>query len=499
MSDKISKILKWKPSEKLVAALAVCALAMILVPLLRLCMYSVPWWDDYGYANYVKAGFDDTCTLWKAIKGGIAAAVDEWHSWQGTYSAIFGAALVPLIWGDKMYGWGPAYLIVFLTVSVLVFVWTFIRNILKGDAWNTVILQAGCAAMIVMFIYSAQQGLYWYDGGAIYVAPYSLSLLFFSAMMKLWKAEKKSAVAAWMIVCVVLAFLVGGGSYVTTLQSLLVVCSVLALSIWQRRDLIWRFVPVTAMSLIGFLLNVLAPGNSCRGEYYVGWGMGPVEAVFNSFVEGVKRFPELTGLRTLPVLILLAPFMWQIVKKTEFKFRYPLLILLWSFCLYAATFTPGLYALGSVVLDRMLCVIKFTLQLALLLNEMYLLGWFCQKRRAAGKAEHEGKACWWFYPVIGACMLLIFAGESNQAGNYSAYGAYYYIHTGEANNFYQEYQERVALLQSDEPNIVFEPYQWRPWFLCAGELSDNPNDHQNVVVANWYKKQSVICKEKESE
>ena len=96
-------------------------------------------------------------------------------------------------------------------------------------------------------------------------------------------------------------------------------------------------------------------------------------------------------------------------------------------------------------------------------------------------------------------MLLIFAGESNQAGNYSAYGAYYYIHTGEANNFYQEYQERVALLQSDEPNIVFEPYQWRPWFLCAGELSDNPNDHQNVVVANWYKKQSVICKEKESE
>ncbi len=43
--------------------------------------------------------------------------------------------------------------------------------------------------------------------------------------------------------------------------------------------------------------------------------------------------------------------------------------------------------------------------------------------------------------MMGLEFIMIFQASSNQAGHYSSYGAYYYVHTGEAYNFHQEYPE----------------------------------------------------------
>ena len=489
----------WKPDKRLVGLAAVAAVAVMLVPLLRLCTYTVPWWDDYGYAFYVKSGYQDSCTLMDAIRGGISAAVDEWWRWEGTYTAIFLGTMVPLIWGEAYYGWGPAFLILFLTFSVFVLTGVVLKRLFRAETWTALILQSGCTILVVMFIYSAQRGFYWYDGGAFYVAMSSFTMLFAAVMLLLIKAEKKGTVILLCAAGMLLAFLTGGGNYVTTLQGALLACSMFAWVLWQNRDKVWRILPVTVVSVASCLLNVLAPGNSVRGNQYVGWGMEPGQAVLASFLEAGRRFWELTGWRTLAVLVLLAPFMWQVVRKSGLRFRYPLVLVLWSVCMYAATFTPALYALGSVVLARMLCTIKITLQILLFVNELYLLGWICTKRREWGRKEREGAVYWWFYPLMAAFMLLIFAKESNQAGNYSAYGAYYYIKSGEANNFYQEYQVRLEKLKGEEANVVVEPYHWRPWFLCAGELSENPEADQNELIARWYGKESVICKEQKAE
>ena len=125
----------------------------------------------------------------------------------------------------------------------------------------------------------------------------------------------------------------------------------------------------------------------------------------------------------------------------------------------------------------------------------YLLGWLCQRLQQRDRKVWDGRVCWWFYPILAALMLFIFTQETNQAGNYSAYGAYYYIKTGEANNFYQEYLVRLEKLRGEEPDVVVEPYHWRPWFLCAGELSGDPDADQNRLIARWYGKQSVVCRE----
>ena len=69
------------------------------------------------------------------------------------------------------------------------------------------------------------------------------------------------------------------------------------------------------------------------------------------------------------------------------------------------------------------------------------------------------------------------------------------MHTGEAYNFYQEYLKRVEILKSSEPDVVLSPYHYRPWLLCMGDLSDDPDNEANRAVANWYGKSSVVVKD----
>lgn len=220
--------------------------------------------------------------------------------------------------------------------------------------------------------------------------------------------------------------------------------------------------------------------------------MSPAKAVLYSFAEGGKHLWEFTGWMTLVLLLLMLPMVWHMVKQTRFSFRWPGLVSLWSVCLYATGFTPSLYSMGHGGLERTLNAVKLTWQLLLILNLVYWCGWFGRRR------ESEGRMCrWWFYPLIAAAVLLVFWTEPNQAGSFSSYGAYYYVSTGEANNFYQEYLARVEILKSDEPVAVFEPYHWRPWLICMGDLSDDPENESNHALQAWYGKKAVICVEQE--
>lgn len=259
----------------------------------------------------------------------------------------------------------------------------------------------------------------------------------------------------------------------------------------------WLLLPSLLVYGCGFYMNVSAPGNQVRAAYYVGWGYPPAEAVLRSFQEAFLHLGEFSGWITVAVLILLFPIVWHMVGKTKFSYRLPGLVLAASVCLYATGFTPTLYAMGHGGYGRVLNCVKITYQILLVMNEVYWLGWL------RGILEKKGTVCfregtpWWFYGLVGAGMLFIFAFLSrSQAGCYSSYGAYYFVHTGEAYNFYQEYQARIETIKSGGPDVVVEPYIFKPWFLCIKELSENPNAEENMAMAMWYGKNSISCAQK---
>lgn len=491
---RYKEMILWKPSMKLVAGLAIAAFAVMMVPLLRLALYSVPWYDDYLFGRVAKVAMEEAGNYWGAVKGAVESVRTEWYAWQGTYTSIFFMTLTPLIWGEDKYFLGPVFLLLFLALSVFVLVKVLVKDVLKADRASCLVLQAAAAATVIMFIYTAKEGFYWYNAGFHYVGMHSLLLVFTAGVISLLRARKKGSIVVLLLLSMLGALMVAGGNFVTTLQGLLVLLSIAALGTWfyKRRALL--LLPSIAIYAVGFYKNVTAPGNDKRAANFVGWGYSPAESILRSFWEAFRYLGEFTGWITLAVLVLLVPVIWQMIKKCDFHFHYPGLVLLWSFCLYATGFTPSLYSLGHAGLSRTLNAVKITYQLLLLLNEVYWLGWLNGYLRKKGKETPAGPAFWWFYPVMGAVMLLIFHTAPNQAGCYSAYGAYYYIHTGEAYNFHQQYLERVEVLKSDVQDVLFEPYRFKPWFLCVDDLSEDPDNEANWAMAVWYGKNSVAVK-----
>lgn len=496
IQSRMKEILTWKPSLPVIGAVTVAALLLLLVPLLRLAIYAVPWYDDFNYGNFAKAAMVKNLDIIGALRGAWECARVQWYAWQGTFSSIFFMTLTPVIWGEQYYFIGPVFLILILTISVFLLIGTLARQVLHVDWISTLGLQAIATSMVIELIHTSQAGFYWYNGGVHYVGMHSFCMLFVVILVHLSCVKK---VKSWKGILLVIAgmlfaLLAGGSNFVTALQGLLVLCSLLAVMFFADKRKILRFLPVLVVFAFAFYRNVAAPGNAVRARSYVGWGYSPLQAVLHSFLEAFKYLWKFTGWMTIAYMILLVPIIWQIVGKRKVSYRLPGLLLVWSFCLYATGFTPSLYSLGHAGLGRTLNAVKITYQILLLINEVYFIGWFRGVLEKKDRLLVWNGCPWWFYGIVGIWMFAILHWAPNQAGCYSSYGAYYYVHTGEAYNFHSEYLERVELLHSDEKNVVFESYQYRPWMLCMGDLDENPDTEENRAVAAWYDKDSVTVR-----
>lgn len=516
LKDKLKNIIMWRPDMRLVAALFVVALVLLLIPLVRMAIYSVPWYDDYNYGKFVKGFLSEERSLQSALKGAQYCTKTMWYAWQGTFSSIFLMSLVPLIWGEEYYFLGALFLIGILTVSMLIFVKSLSRNLFQADAASGVALAAGVTAMTVVLIHHPHQGFYWYNAGIHYIGMHSLLLLTIAAWVKLVTGAgklKSALLIAWTLLGAVCA---GGANYVTSLQGFLVGGSIIALGLVLRKKRVWLLLPSMLVYGYGFYKNMSAPGNAKRSAIYRDSGMSTdvVSAVTNSFVEAARFMKTFNWQMTLMVVILLAPIIWRIVKKSKCRFRYPGILLLWSVCLYATGFTSSLYVTGAVALARVVNAIKITYQILVIANEIYWLGWICRKLEqrtdcknkwlkrlaAAGEGTARPKgAPLAFFAVAGMVMLGIFAMDPIKVHHYSSWAAYYYVHTGEANEFHKQYLERVEAIKNGGGTVIVEPYVFRPWILAIADLSEDPNAESNVAMAEWYHKEAILCIHQEEE
>ncbi len=498
MKEKIKKALTWRPQKWLVAVGAMLALGVVLLPLFRILPYTAPWYDDYTYGVYAHRFLGEEWSLGSAIQGAWYCTRTSWYAWQGTFSSIFFMSMVPLIWGEQYYFLGPLFILLLLLSALLVFTKVLLRDVLEAEWPFCLAIQAIVTGTVFVLIYTPNGGFFWYNAAVHYVGMHSFLLLLAASWIKLLRGAGRVSCVFLVLWSLLGAVLAGGANFVTTLQGLILGFSFVGLGIMLKNKRVFLLLPSLAVYAFCFYKTVSAPGNNVRKGVLSGYGMGEAEAILRSFQEAVNKIPEFTGLITVAVMVLLFPLAWQMVKRLSFSFRFPGLLLLWSFCFYATGFTPSLYSLGHAGLGRTLNAVKITFQLLLFANEIYWLGWLQKKRKKTDKVSEKG-AMWWFYPVVGICMFCIFSVEPNQSAKYSSFAAYYYVHTGEAYNFHQEYLERIEKIQSGGPDVVVKPYAYKPWILQSAQLSSSPDAEENRAVASWYDKNSITCIADESE
>lgn len=496
--EKIKNILKKAPSTKMIAIFALATLAVLLVPLVRVAFYAVPWYDDYGYAQFVKNFLTQEASFASMWEGLVYTVKTQWYAWQGTYSSVFFMALMPGLWGDDKYFIAPLFLIFLLLISIFVFVKVVVRDVLHADLASCLTLQAVMAIVVIELIHAPQHGFYWYNAGVHYVGMHSFLLLWLAMSIKLIQSDVLYKRIILVVGTVLGAVIVAGSNFVTSLQGTLLILSLIGVScLVYKKEVVGRLLwllPSLAIYTFGYYKNVSAPGNAVRAGYYVGWGLSPIKAILQSFVEAADKMGRFTGWITIAIMILMVPVIWQMVGKISYEFRMPGLLLLWSVCLYATGFTPSLYSMGNEGLARTLNVVKITYQLLLFANEVYWLGWLRRKMEKKGKKVTSGKIGWWFYPVMGILMLGIFVVDESPTGTYSSWATYYYVHNGECHNFYHQYLDRVEKIKAGGPTVEVVPYTWRPWVICMGDLEEDPGSEPNRFMAEWYGKEAIICK-----
>lgn len=482
---------KMKISERIFSVCALIILVFALLPLFRLGLYASPFYDDYGYGSVVKHTVVAGGGLAEIIQAVIYNVKTTWYSWQGTYGSIIFMSVMPAVFGEQYYFIGSWVMIGALSVSVFCFSGTVARKYAGADRIQTAGVSSITVLLVVELIYTAHQGFYWYNGAVHYVFMYSLMLFMLTACINMIFSKNIALCVVHEVLLIFLSFLVAGANFVVALQGMLFLLTLGMISAIKKNKKGFLIIPAVLVYAYGMRLNLAAPGNAVRSAFYTGFS--PVKSIYMSFWHAFLYIPEFTGLITVVVMLVLAPVLWNIVIKSNGKFRYPGIVSLYSFCLYATGFTPSLYGMGNPGLERTLNVVKFTMQLLLVINEAYWLGWIASKRAKKGVINEKTEHNVLYYFACAIIVLLIFKTSGNQAGSFSSYGAYYYVHTGEAANYRTEYLYTIdAINESAGGDVVVSPHVFRPWLLCGNyELSDNPAFEENVMMANYYDINSI--------
>ncbi len=490
---KISKLLTYRISEKATALLCLAGLVLTMIPIYMLSYYSIPYYDDYGAAAGTMAWSSQFGTSY--LTGAIVHARQMWWAWEGTYFARVMMALDPVIFDEKYHFIGIVMIITSLLVSVFVFTWVVCRKLLKATKWDSLGASAILCEITILLIYTAQQGFYWYNSGVKYIFGFSLWLLAISASVKTLVSKKTYASVIFAILSAALIFCVAGTNFVTVLQSMIVSASLLIMGIIRYKKKGLLLLPMLIVNLYGAKLCLLAPGNAKRSSAYE--GMGAADAIIASFRTGYEFLDKFLDWRTLLLLLIAFPISYRIVRISGIRFKLLNFILLasWSVCLYASGFTPNLYSSGEVVLSRVINVIKLVFQILLWINMTYFCGLLSQLKPVKGK-RWKGYVIW---PLAIPWLILwifFFKIQPNPIGTYSAFGASFYLRSGQADRFRTEYLERVDTIRnSDTSDVILEPYSDMPWFLGWTDISTDPNEEANRFMSDFYHKNTIRVRE----
>lgn len=484
---------------------AVCAgvlFVLSLLPLLLLGRYNVMCIDDYDYGRQIHDTWLATGSFLQSVQAAWRQNTEFYREWQGTYISCFLMGMCPMNFRYDAAWIVPVLMIGMFASSVFVLG----RHILCR--WMGLERAGGAFVMFVLLFMFYQvmeapfEGIYWYNGSTHYILMQSLWFFALTALLAGLRAEKRPQEILCSAAAAILAAVVGGGNLITGLQAeivtaFLVVCMIAA----NRRKIAAAALPFVTGS-IGFLINVVAPGNAKRGALDTDVGYSAALSVLLSFYHAGVFIIRWTPAFVILVWLLLLPVLWRMAKRSERKFDHPVLVTLGCLCLLAAMFTPTLYAVGMVGMSRVDNIIQMVYYLCLVMATTYWLGYFSHRTVGDGaRTDRTGEVFGLFLERAGmrmtavcACLVLlvwIFTADKN---TYTSVSALRSLVNGEAQTFYAEAMERHELYEDDAiPGVEIEPYSARPALFDFEDLSEDGENWLNLAVARYYHKEYVRC------
>ena len=467
-----------------------------LIPILILGRYNVMCVDDYDYGRQVHDTWLATGSLWQSVQTAWRQNMEFYQNWQGTYVSCFLMALCPMNFRYDIAYVVPLLMVGMFAVSTYVLGRQVLRRWLGAERAGSSFVMFMVLFMFYQVMEAPYEGIYWYNGATHYVLMQSLWFFALTAVSASLWAQKKSKEVLWCAVASVLAVIVGGGNLVTGLQAeILMAMLVLYAAVVNRKKLLAMAIPFV-MGSVGFLFNILAPGNLQRSSQDMDTGYPALQSVVLSFYHGVVFIIQWTPAFVIFVWLLLLPVLWKIVKRSKRPFRHPVWVTLGAFCVLAAMFTPTLFALGMVGLSRVDNIIQMIYYLCLVMVTAYWLGYFAHRGETGQPA---GETLGMFLEKAGgrmtvACVIItivmwIFTADKN---TYTSISALRSLAVGEAQTFHAEAMERHEIYTNEDiVDVEIRPYSARPALFDFNDLTEDAGNWLNLAVMQYYHKAYV--------
>lgn len=488
-------------------------LLLSLVPLLALSFYSYPAVDDFSYGLYTHHAWVETGSLIKVLKYAVGEVKDTYQNWQGTYAAVGLFSLHPGIFGEQWYFLTAFFILGALIAGSAGLCRVLVYDLLGGDRYDWGIVTSMLLLLSIQCMPSLSQGIYWFNGGSFYLFFHAAMLLYLASMLRLCLGRVHPLRIGW---CALLGVALGGGNYASALLSLELSALLLCFALLRRRrsalgqgeavqaeagrrgrgwaGVLSLLLPVLLL-VTGFAFSALAPGNAVRAA--VNQGLAPVESVLRSIVAAAGGLLSYLRPLVLVGLLLVAPVLFRLAKRSGFAFRWPGVVAVLSFLLFASAYTPTMYALGSSGPPRLHNLHLALLLLLLMGNEAYLLGWLARRAERTGRvkalAERASQLCrrggMLFYGLLMAGMLaLLLAGGERPLASAAAVRTFT---SGEAAAFRAENEARFAILNGPGDEVAIKPLAVRPALLYLYDIDENANGWSNHIIAVYYYKTKV--------
>ena len=326
---------------RLLYAVAGLWIAAVLVPLLALCFYAHPLYDDFFHTLPAAEAWARTGSLPQTLAAAWTRLLWLYRNWQGTFVAMALSVFTPMVFGTRWFFLAPLCTVLLLAGAAWYAVRSLTRFTLHLPWCDTLLAYAAFLTLWLGFLPGACEAVYWQSG-----MPYAVSgaaLLGVAGL--LLRLRQPGHRVRRMLSLAVLGVVLGGCPYPLALggaMGLLLVC------VWAfcvRSKARWGALIALLTTGAALALVLAAPGNGVRQER-VGAAMAPLPAVLQSVAECLQTTGGWLTPQWLGIGLLAASLLLPGLRAADLRPRHPVWLSVLGFGALAAAFVPAIYATG---------------------------------------------------------------------------------------------------------------------------------------------------------
>ena len=489
--------------EKTIFIILLAGVVILLIPMLAIARYNVPCTDDFSHGSATHSAWEQSHSFLDVLSKSMQHIKRLYFGWTGLYSTMFTSSLQPAVFGEEWY-WLTTYIMLLSLGGGIVYLSAVVfRRIFKAAWYQTGIIITVLAAVCTQLLPSPVQAFYWYSGSVCYTFFFGLSLVLYAKVLTYIHLSPESLSPAKRVLRLfsmsILSAAIAGSNYATALTTAILYACVLVLMLVRKRYSCLGLAVPFCVFMAGFIISVLAPGNSVRQAAFQDRPSALVSIAL-SFGIAAKYAYSWLAPSLVFLVIFLVPLLYKITGGTSYSYSHPILILSGSFCLFASMFCPTIYAMGSAGPERLLNIIYFAFVILLILDLFYILGWCrraAEKRGLCAKTEGQGskgeRQEYSMAFLLVVSMLFLSGSIAGEAHHFTSSNALRELLQGEADAYYNTARERQELLNdASQQDVVLPRYPVLPWILYFDDISTEPGDWRNVAIRNYYQKNSVV-------